>query len=104
MNPVRLYDNSTDISDYVDWKSVDAVSVLTKEAGQLQFSLKQNYANLGTLPAIGDTIELYDSSGIMWGGILTEQEPIISGLMITYQYTATDWGFALDGILVKKNY
>ena len=103
-NPVRLYDNATDISNYVDWKSVDATSVLTKETGTLQFSLKQNYANLGTLPAIGDTIKLYDSSGIMWGGILTEQEPVISGLLITYAYTATDWGFQMDGTLVKKNY
>jgi hypothetical protein len=104
MNPVRLLDNGTDISSYVDWKSVDAVSCLTKETGTLKFSLRQNYANMGTLPAIGDTILLYDSSGIVWGGVLTEQEPVIAGLMVTYQYSATDWGFVMDGTLVKKNY
>jgi hypothetical protein len=103
-NPVRLLDNGTDISNMVDWKSIDAVSVLTKETGTLTFSLKENAAALGTLPAIGDTIELFDTSGIMWGGTLTEQEPVISGLMITYQYSCVDWGFLMDGTLVKKNY
>ncbi|HLY40486.1 MAG TPA: hypothetical protein VKR52_04690 [Terracidiphilus sp.] len=104
-NPVRLLDNGTDISNLVDWKSLDFVSVLTKETGTGAFNIKCNAANLPAgLPQIGDTIELYDSSGLMWGGILTEQEPIIAGLMVTYQYTATDWGFLFDGELVKKNY
>jgi hypothetical protein len=105
MNPVRILDNGTDISNLVDWKSLDFISVLTKETGTGTFNIKCNAANLpASLPQIGDTIELYDSSGLMWGGTLTEQEPIISGLMVTYQYTATDWGFLLDGQLVKKNY
>ncbi len=104
MNPVRLTDNGTDISGIVDWKSIDAVEVLTKETGTLSFNILQNYTDSITLPQIGDTIELYDSSGLMWGGILTESEPVISGLAITWQFKATDWGFAMDGTLVKKNY
>jgi hypothetical protein len=103
-NPVKILDNGTDISKMVEWKSIDAISVLTKETGTLTFSLKANYANMPSLPAIGDTIELYDSSGLTWGGTLTEQEPIIEGLRVLYQYTATDWGYLLDGTLVKKNY
>jgi hypothetical protein len=104
MNPVKILDNGTDISNLVDWKSIDAVSVLTKETGTFQFNILCNAANTPSLPQIGDTIELYDSTGLVWGGTLTEQEPIISGLMVTYQYTATDWGYLLDGTLVKKNY
>jgi len=104
MNPVRLYDNATDISGIVDWKSLSAVQVLTKETGTLAFNILQNAAASLTIPAIGDTITLYDSSGLMWGGTLTESEPIIKGLMITWQMKATDWSFTMDGTLVKKNY
>jgi hypothetical protein len=106
-NPVKILDNSTDISKSVDWKSIDAVSVLTKETGTFTFNVRQGVGQTypaKTIPAIGDTIELYDSTGLIWGGTCTEVEPIISGLMITWQITATDYGFLLDGTLVKKNY
>jgi hypothetical protein len=106
-NPVKILDNGTDISKSVDWKSIDAVSVLTKETGTFKFNVRQGVGQTypaKTIPVIGDTIELYDSTGIIWGGTCTEVEPIISGLMITWQVTCTDWGFLLDGTLVKKNY
>jgi hypothetical protein len=103
-NPVKILDNGTDISSLCDWKSVDAISVLTKESGVFTFSIRVNVANLASLPQIGDTIELYDSSGLIWGGTLTEQEPTIAGLMATFSYTCQDWGFLMDGTLVKKNY
>jgi hypothetical protein len=95
---------SIDISSIVDWRSVDFTSILTKETGTASFTIRQNAAASVSIPAIGDTIELYDSSGIIWGGTLTEREPTISGLMITWQLKATDWGFEMDGTLVKKNY
>jgi hypothetical protein len=104
---VRIYDNSTDITKSVDWKSVDMVSVLTKEVGTLKFNVRQGVGQtypVKTIPVIGDTIELYDSTGIIFGGTVTEVEPIISGLLITWQVTCTDWGYLLDGTLVKKNY
>jgi hypothetical protein len=106
-NPVRILDNGTDISSSVDWKSIDAVSVLTKETGTFKFNIRQGSGQTypaKTIPIIGDTIELYDSTGIIWGGTVTEVEPIISGLRIMWQVTATDWGYLLDGTLVKKNY
>src|ERR1700733_4151382 len=106
-NPVYILDNGTDISSSVDWKSIDAVSVLTKETGTFTFNIRQGVGQTypaKTVPAIGDTIELFDSSGIIWGGICTEREPIIAGLMITWQITCTDWGFLMDGTLVKENY
>jgi hypothetical protein len=104
-NPVYILDNGTDISSSVDWKSLDAVAVLTKESGTFTFNIRQGVGQTypaKTIPAIGDTIELFDSSGIIWGGTCTEREPIISGLMITWQITCQDWGFLLDGTLVKK--
>ena len=106
-NPVKILDNGTDISKSVDWKTIDFTSVLTKETGVGKFNVRQGVGQtypVKVIPAIGDTIELYDSTGIIWGGTCTEVEPIISGLMITWQVTATDWGYLLDGTLVKKNY
>ena len=107
MNPVRITDNGTDISTSIDWKSVDMVSVLTKEVGTLTFNIRQGVGQVSPakeIPAIGDTVEMYDSSGIIFGGTCTEREPIISGLLITWQITCTDWGYLMDGTLVKKNY
>jgi hypothetical protein len=106
-SPVRIYDNAADITKSVDWKSIDMVSILTKEVGTLKFNVRQGVGQTypaKTIPQIGDTIELYDASGIIFGGTVTETEPIISGLMMTWQITATDWGYLLDGTLIKKNY
>ena len=104
---VRIYDNAVDITKSVDWKTIDMVSVLTKETGSLRFNMRQGVGQTypaKTIPQIGDTIELYDSTGIIFGGTCTEVEPIISGLLVTWQVTCVDWGYLLDGTMVKKNY
>lgn len=104
---VRIYDNAVDITKSVDWKSIDMISVLTKETGSLKFNVRQGVGQtypVKTVPQIGDTVELYDSTGLIFGGTCTEVEPIISGLLLTWQVTCTDWGYLLDGSMVKKNY
>lgn len=106
-SPVRIYNNGTDITKSVAWQSIDMVSVLTKESGSLKFNVRQGVGQTypaKTIPQIGDTVELHDSTGIIFGGTVTESEPIISGLLMTWQITCTDWGYLLDGTLVKKNY
>lgn len=105
-NPVTIFNGSTDISNFVDWKSIDCTQVLTKENASLKFNVRQNAANLSgvTVPAIGDTIKLYDPSGLIFGGTVTELEATIEGLMITNQVTVSDWGYLFNGTLVKKNY
>jgi hypothetical protein len=107
MNPVRILDNGTDISSSVDWTTIDMVSVLTKETGTLKFNVKIGSGQTSpakTVPAVGDLISLYDSTGIIFGGTCTEAEATIEGLMLTWQITCTDWGYLFDGTLVKKNY
>src|SRR5665213_3449091 len=106
-NPVYILCNGTDISSSVDWRSLHGVSVLTKENATLQFNVRvgsgQTYP-AKTIPAVGDTIKLYDSTGIIFGGTVTETEATIQGLMLTWQITVSDWGYLFDGIVVKKNY
>jgi hypothetical protein len=107
MNPIRITDNGTDISSSVDWTTIDMVSVLTKESGSLKFNVKIGSGQTfpaKTVPAVGDVINLYDSTGIIFGGTVTEVEATIEGLMLTWQITASDWGYLFDGTLVKKNY
>lgn len=106
-NPVRITDNGTDISTSVDWTSIDMISVLTKEVSTLTFNVKIGSGQTfpaKTVPAIGDTINLYDSSGLIFGGTVTETEATIQGLLLTWQITCTDWSYLFDGTLVKKNY
>ncbi len=104
-NPITLTCNGTDISNSVDWKSLDVVNVLTKENGSCKFNVNLGVGQSGiTVPAIGDTIEVYDPSGIIFGGTVTEVESTIRGLYMMNAITASDWGYVFDGVLVKKNY
>lgn len=106
-NPVYITDNGTDISNSIDWNSVDLVSVLTKEVSTLKFNVKKGAGQtfpVITVPALNDTIAMYDSSGQIFGGSVTEVEASVQGLRLTYQITCTDWSYLFDGTLVKKNY
>lgn len=106
-NPVIIKCNSVDISSSVDWKSIDCVSQLTKDVGTLKFNVRMGSGQTypaKTVPAVGDIISLYDSTGLIFGGTVTETEATIEGLMLTWQITCTDWGYLFNGVLVKKNY
>jgi hypothetical protein len=106
-NPVIVKCNGTDISSSVDYKSIDCVSVLTKENANLKFTVRQGVGQTYpaiTIPAIGNSVQLYDSTGVIFGGTVTEVEATIEGLLITNQITVSDYGYLLDGNLVKKNY
>lgn len=104
-NPIYVTCNGTDISNSVDWKSIDIVNVLTKENGSCKFNVNLGSGQSGiTVPAIGDVIEVYDSTGIIFGGTVTEVEATIQGLYMMNAVTVSDWGYLFDGTLVKKNY
>lgn len=107
MNPVYLKLNGTDISSTVEWRDLRYTSVLTKEVSTLTFSVLkgvgQTYPAV-TVPVIGDAVELHDSSGIVFGGTVTDVTTTISGLLLSHKVTCTDYSYLFDGTLVKKNY
>lgn len=106
-NPVYITCNSVDISDSVDWRSIDSISVLTKENASLKFNVRITPGQTTpakTVPKIKDIVNLYDASGLIFAGTVTETEATIEGLMLTWQITVSDWGYLFDGTLVKKNY
>jgi hypothetical protein len=100
--------NGTAITNTVEWTSLDLTSVLTKEVSTLQFVIKKGIGQTFpaiTLPVMNDQIDLYDTAGThIFGGVVTQIETTIEGLLASYQVTATDWGFKLDHYLVKKSY
>jgi hypothetical protein len=107
MNPVYITCNGTDISNSIDWSTVDLVSVLTKEVSTLKFDVKVGAGQTQpakTVPKVNDIINMYDASGIIFGGTVTESEATVKGLVFTYQITCTDWSYLLDGTLIAKNY
>ena len=82
-NPVVVKCNGSDISSSVLYKTLDFTSQITKDVGVGKFSVQQNAANPSavTVPVVGDTIQLYDSTGLIWAGTVTETEATIEGLM-----------------------
>ncbi len=102
-SPIQILNGSTDISSGVDWKSVDCVSVVTKEKGQLRFDILN--ANSPQVPALGDTIYLKYNDTLLFGGTCTEKETIVDGgILQRYKITCMDWGYTFDSKVVHKTY
>ena len=109
---IRITKGATDISSLIDWKSVDLVSVLSKEKGTLTFDvLAPKAPTLPTnIPNIADTIYLYNTTNVgseqkLFGGTVTGREIVNDGgILLRYKISCQDWGFSFDAKLVKKNY
>src|SRR4051812_41225287 len=87
-NPAYITCNGADISSSIEWPSVDLLTVLTKEVSTLRFKVRLSPGQTTpakTIPNLNDTIFMYDSSGKIFGGTVTEREATIKGLLITYE-------------------
>jgi hypothetical protein len=100
---VVLKVNTTDKSSWVDWTSIDLNLVLTKEVSTLAFDM---FKKTGvTIPVVGDTIDLYDTSVHIFGGTVTQSElKIAGGILPRYTITVTDWSYQFDAKNVAKTY
>ena len=104
---LTIKNGATDISSAVQWGSIDAISVLTKERGTLKFQITITPTSSTQVPDIGDTITLTDDSGVIFGGTTTQVEKTIiggAGALLQAQITVTDYGYSLDSKLVKAAY
>jgi len=102
-SPIQILDGATDISSGVDWRSVDMVSVVTKEKGSLKFDIIN--ANSPTVPVLGDTISLKYNSTLLFAGTCTEIETVVDGgTLQRYKITCMDWGYLFDSKVVHKTY
>lgn len=109
---IQVLNGANDITSLIEFDgSFNIQSVLTKEKGQFTFSIKAPQApTLPThMPVIGSTIYVnYTINGntqLIFGGTLVTMEPVVrGGILLYYQFTAADWGFLFDSMVVKKNY
>lgn len=102
-----MRNGAQDISGFVNWDSLDCISVLTKERGILKFSMILKPESLSSIPVLSDTIALADSTGTIFGGNVTDiQKTIVGGqgALIGVAITVTDYGYLLDSKLVKTSY
>ncbi|GIW70356.1 MAG: hypothetical protein KatS3mg101_1103 [Patescibacteria group bacterium] len=95
--------NGIDRSSSIDWSSLSWTSVLTKEVDRLEFLIKKTASK--TIPALNDTIELFEDGVKIFGGSLVERnEKILGGRLIGYECRCKDYSHKLDGKLVTKSY
>jgi hypothetical protein len=98
-----LKKNNIDISVSIDWTTLQKTEVLTKEVDRLEFDIKKTPTK--TIPSVGDTIELYEDSEKIFGGIMVERnEKVLGGVLLGYECKCKDWSHQLDGKLVVKQY
>ncbi|HLH93549.1 MAG TPA: hypothetical protein VKW08_00380 [Xanthobacteraceae bacterium] len=103
MAAIQIKNGTTDISSSIDWRSLDIVSVVTKEKGSAKFDILN--INSPQIPNLGDTINIYYNSTLIWAGTCTEKEIVIDGgILQRYKITCMDWGFKLDSMVVHKTY
>jgi hypothetical protein len=100
---LRLDIETTDRSSWIDWTSLSKDEGLTREPDVLSFSV------LGTADktpfSLGDTVELYEDSTLIFAGVLVERrEAIEGGLLVGWDYSAKDYTHTLDKLLVAKTY
>lgn len=100
---VQLKVNSVDASSSIDWRSINLNLVLTKEVSTLTFDVLKKSGAI--IPVVGDQIDVYDDSGHIFGGTVTESElKIDGGIQARYSITATDWSYQFDAKSVAKTY
>jgi hypothetical protein len=107
---VSIQANGVDVSNSIDWSSVDLLMVLTKEVSTLKFDIRRVTGKYGA--QIGDTVYLYETVGAvkstLFGGTITEIDTIVDGqkggILLVDQVTCTDFGFNMNGLLVVQSY
>ncbi len=100
---LQLKINSTDRSSWVDWRSVIKSEGLTRQPDTLSFYLRKTAAK--TTPSLGDTIELYESTVKIFGGVVVERsEEVVGGILIGWTMQAKDYTHTIDKLLVAKTY
>jgi len=109
---IQVLNGTHDITSMCEFDSTFNVqAVLTKEKGQFCWNIKVPAAPTlpANFPVIGDTIyvnyTINENTVLIFGGTLVTSEPIVSGgVVLLYQMTAMDWGYALDAQVVKASY
>lgn len=102
---ILLKINTVDKTSLIDWTSVRKEQVSSKEPDTLTFNI-MNYPAKTYRPALGDTVEMYDTDGttLIFGGTVVVSEEKIEGLAKFFKVECKDWTHTLDRKLVVQTY
>lgn len=100
---IQIKVNTVDKSSLIAWDSVVKQEVLTKEPDTLQFIIR-NYPTKTYIPALGDTVQMYDGATIIFGGTVISIQNDIKGLLTETTVYCRDWMGLADGKMVAKSY
>ncbi len=103
MSTVQIKINTVDKSSLIDWESVKKTEVLTKEPNTLEFLIR-SYPTKTYLPALGDTVQMYDNGVIIFGGVVIEIDNQVDGLLAFNKIICKDWYHVADQLMVAKTY
>lgn len=102
---IQIQINSVDRSDCIVWESLKIEQNLTSQVDSIEFNIRKIGAKVFT-PAIGDIINVYEDSTLIFSGsLLTIEEKVESnadGLL--FSISGVDWTHALGDVLVSEVY
>lgn len=94
---------SEDISSSIELKSLEVMTALTNEVGQLKFRIKETPTK--ATASLSAVIDLYENGDHIFGGKVTQKEAVIEGgLLIAHDYVVTDHSYGLNSKLVVQTY
>lgn len=102
---ILLKINTVDKTSLIDWESVRKEQVSTKEPDTLSFNIR-NYPAKTYRPALGDTVQMYDTDGttLIFGGTVVVSEERVEGLAKFFHVECKDWTHTLDRKLVVQSF
>lgn len=102
---ILLKINTVDKTSLIDWESVRKEQVSTKEPDTLTFNIR-NYPAKTYRPALGDTVQMYDTDGttLIFGGTVVVSEERVEGLAKFFHVECKDWTHTLDRKLVVQSF
>ena len=103
MSTVVIKINTVDKSSLINWKSVKKNEVLGKEPSTLEFEIRSSPTKT-YLPAINDTVQMYDNGTLIFAGPISEMDTNIDGLLKTTSILAKDYFSLADARVVAKVY
>ena len=94
---------SEDITSSVEMKSLEVMTAVTNEVGQLKFRIKSTPTK--ATASLSAVIDLYEDSVHLFGGTVTQKEAVIEGgILIAHDYIVSDHSFGLNSKLVVQTY
>lgn len=100
---ITLKINGTDRTSKVVWNTIHKSDVLNEKVDTLQFSINK-HAGSSYAPAVGDTVELLDTTTVYKGLILSVRKVTDGHAIVRYEVDCVDNSFYLNRVLVAETY